>query len=156
VTPTLLGLLGGVVRGAVAWLLGWVLTLAAAVAGILGGPGIAGSAVTYVRTHAVPPSASVGVLIPVLAVGITDLRAGRNTRTGVTGRIRSSVQSVRGTERNRAGTAAVAGGLLAVGYAAVGLVVALVLGGPTASALVGSLVYGIAIGVPTAVVGAFY
>jgi hypothetical protein len=46
--------------------------------------------------------------------------------------------------------------LLAVGYAAVGLVVALVLGGATASALVGSLAYGIAIGVPTAVVGAFY
>lgn len=152
----MLGLLRGVVRGAVAWFLGWVVTLVAAFAGVLDGAGVAGAAVTYVRTHAVPPSASVEVLIPVLAVGIAGLRAGRSTRTGVTGRIRSFVQSVRGTERNRAGTAAVAGGLLAVGYAAVGLVVALVLGGPTASALVGGLVYGLAIGVPTAVVGAFY
>jgi len=152
----MLGLLRGVVRGAVAWFLGWVLTLVAAFAGVLDGAGVAGSAVTYVRTHAVPPSASVGVLIPVLAVGVAGLRAGRSTRTGVTGRVRSFVQSVRGTERNRAGSAAVAGGLLAVGYAAVGLVVALVLGGPTASALVGGLVYGLAVGVPTAVVGAFY
>ena len=114
------------------------------------------AAAVYVGAYAVPPQPAVAVTISVVAVSVVGLRAGRNTRTGVTGRIRSSVQSVRGTERNRAGTAAVAGGLLAVGYAAVGLVVALVLGSPTTSALVGSLVYGIAIGVPTAVVGAFY
>ena len=91
-----------------------------------------------------------------VAVGIAGLRAGRSTRTGVTGRLRSLVQSVRGTERNRAKTAAVAGGLLAAGYAVVGTVVAVVAGGSAATALVGGLGYGLVVGVPTAVAGAFY
>lgn len=151
----MLGLLRGVVRGAVAWLVGWLLTVVAGLAGVVNG-GIRGAAATYVGAHAVPPRPAVAVAIPVVAVGIAGLRAGRSTRTGVTGRLRSLVQSVRGTERNRAKPAAVAGGLLAAGYAVVGTVVAVVAGGSAATALVGGLVYGLVVGVPTAVAGAFY
>jgi hypothetical protein len=151
----MLGLLRGVVRGAVAWLVGWLLTVVAGLAGVVNG-GIRGAAATYVGAHAVPPRPAIAVAIPVVAVGIAGLRAGRSTRTGVTGRLRSLVQSVRGTERNRAKTAAVAGGLLAAGYALVGTVVAVVAGGSAATALVGGLVYGLVVGVPTAVAGAFY
>ena len=110
----------------------------------------------YVGAYAVPPQPAVAVVIPVVAVGVISLRAGRSTRTGVTGRLRSLVQSVRGTERNRAKPAAIAGGLLAAGYAVVGTVVAVVAGGSAATALVGGLVYGLVVGVPTAVAGAFY
>ena len=151
----MLGLLRGVVRGAVAWLVGWLLTLVAGLAGIVDG-GVGGAAAAYVGAHAVPPRPAIAVAVPVVAVGIAGLRAGRSTRTGVTGRLRSLVQSVRGTERNRAKTAAVAGGLLAAGYALVGTVVAVVAGGSAATALVGGLVYGLVVGVPTAVAGAFY
>lgn len=152
----MLGLLRGVVRGAVAWLVGWALTLAAALVGVVAGSGVDGAAVAYVRAHAVPPQATVGVAVPVVAVGLAGLRAGRSTRSGVTGRVRSFVQSIRGTERNRAKTAAVAGGLLAVGYAAVGVAIALVVGAAAADALVGGLAYGLVVGVPAAVVGALY
>ena len=114
------------------------------------------AAAVYVGAYAVPPQPAIAVTIPVVAVGVTGLRAGRSTRTGVTGRLRSLVQSVRGTERNRAKTATVAGGLLAAGYAVVGTVVAVVAGGSAATALVGGLVYGLVVGVPTAVAGAFY
>lgn len=151
----MLGLLRGVVRGAVAWLVGWLLTLVAGLAGIVDG-GVGGAAAAYVGAHAIPPRPAIVVAVPVVAVGIAGLRAGRSTRTGVTGRLRSLVQSVRGTERNRAKTAAVAGGLLAAGYALVGTVVAVVAGGSAATALVGGLVYGLVVGVPTAVAGAFY
>ena len=151
----MLGLLRGVVRGAVAWLVGWLLTLVAGLAGVVDG-GVGGAAAAYVGAHAVPPRPAVAVAIPVVAVGVAGFRAGRSTRTGVTGRLRSLVQSVRGTERNRAKTAAVAGGLLAAGYAPVGTVVAVVAGGSAATALVGGLVYGLVVGVPTAVAGAFY
>ena len=151
----MLGLLRGVVRGAVAWLVGWLLTLVAGLAGVVDG-GVGGAAAAYVGAHAIPPRPAVAVAIPVVAVGVAGLRAGRSTRTGVTGRLRSLVQSVRGTERNRAKTAAVAGGLLAAGYAVVGTVVAVVAGGSAATALVSGFVYGLVIGVPTAVAGAFY
>jgi len=114
------------------------------------------AAAVYVGAYAVPPQPAIAVTIPVVAVSVVGLRAGRSTRTGVTGRLRSLVRSARGPERNRARTAAVAGGLLAVGCAAVGLAVALAFGGPTANALVGGLVYGLVVGVPAAVVGAFY
>ncbi|WP_254837746.1 hypothetical protein [Natronomonas marina] len=152
----MLGLLRGVVRGAVAWLVGWALTFAAVVVGVVDRSGVDGAAAAYVRAHAVPPEATAGVAIPVVAVGVAGLRAGRSTRSGVTGRVRSLVQSVRGTERNRAKTAAVAGGLLAVGYAVVGVALSLVVGGAVGGALVGGIAYGLAVGVPTAVVGAFY
>ena len=81
----------------------------------------------YVGAYAVPPQPAVAVTIPVVAVGVISLRAGRSTRTGVTGRLQSLVQSVRGTERNRAKTA-----------------------------LVGGLAYGLVVNVPTAVADAFY
>ena len=85
------------------------------------------AAAVYVGAYAVPPQPAVAVTIPVVAVGVISLRAGRSTRTGVTGRLRSLVQSVRGIERDRAKTA-----------------------------LVGGLVYGLVVGVPTAVADAFY
>ena len=151
----MLELIKGVVRGAVAWLVGWLLTVVAGLAGLVDG-GVGGAAATYVGAHAVPPRPVITVAIPVVAVGVAGLRAGRSTRTGVTGRLRSLVQSVRGTERNRAKTATVAGGLLAAGYAVVGTVVAVVAGGSAATALVGGLVCGLVVGVPTAVAGAFY
>jgi len=153
----MLGLVRGVVRGAVAWLVGLVATLLAGYAGVLtGASGVSAAAAAYVGAHAVPPDVSVGLLIVVLAIGVAGFRAGRSTRSGVTGRLRSLVQSVRGTKRNRLKTAAVAGGLLAVGYAVVGILVGLVIGGQTATALVGGIIYGLVVGLPTALVGAAY
>lgn len=147
----------GVVRGAVAWLLGWVVTLVAASIGLLESDGsIAGAARAYVDAHAVPPAATGGLLVVVVAVGVAGLRAGRSTRSGVTGRIRSFVRSVRGSELKRARAAAVAGALLAVGYAVVGLAVAAAVDATPAAALVGGLLYGLVVGVPAAVVGARY
>lgn len=153
----MLGLLRGVVRGGVAWLLGWLLTLAAGVAGLLaGGGGLESAATTYVRAHTVPPTLDPELAAVVVAVAVGGVRAGRTTRSGVTGRIRAAVQSVRGTELNRARSAAVAGAFLAVGYAVVGVTVGLWLETQAATALVGGLVYGLAVGVPASVAAAMY
>lgn len=152
----MLGLLRGIVRGVLAWAIGWGLAFVASVLGVVSAPGLDGVGAAYVAAHAIPPEPSVVVVLPVVALGVVGFRAGRSTRTGVTGRIRTLVQSVRGTERNRLRTAAVGGGLLAVGYAASGIAVAFVVGSPAVEAVVGGLVYGLAVGVPTAIVGAFY
>jgi hypothetical protein len=85
------------------------------------------AAAVYVGAYAVPPQPAVAVTISVVAVGVISFRAGRSTRTGVTGRLRSLVQSVHGTERDWAKTA-----------------------------LVGGLAYGPVVGVSTAAADAFY
>ena len=93
----MLGLVRGVVRGAVAWLVGLGVTAGLSIAGIVDGSGVGTAGRTYVSAHAVPPeSASVVVAVPVLAIGIAGVRAGRSLKSGVTGRIRSFVRSVRG------------------------------------------------------------
>ena len=152
----MLGLLRGLVRGAVAWLVGFVLTLMAGVAGLYGTGGFSGTATAYLRAHAVPPALDVGLLVAVIAVAVGGARAGRMTRSGVAGRIRAAVESIRGTEHARLRAAAVAGAFVALGYAAAGLVVGLWVGRHAATALVGGLVYGLLVGVPTAVVAARY
>lgn len=153
----MLGLVKGVVRGAVAWLVGLVATLVAGYTGVVAGVSdVSSAAAAYGRAHAVPPAVGLGLLIVVLAVGLAGFRAGRRTRSGVIGQLRSLVQSVRGTERNRLRTAVVAGALLAIGYAVVGVLVGLVIVGETATALVGGLVYGLVVGVPASMVGAYY
>ncbi len=153
----MLELLRGVVRGAVAWVLGWLLTFGSGLAGLsAAGDGVSGAANAYIRAHSVPPTLDVGLLIVVVAVAVAGVRAGRSTRSGVAGRIRSMVQSIRGTELNRARTAAVAGAFVAVGYAVIAAAVALWLGTSAATALVGGLVYGLAVGVPGSVGAALY
>jgi len=147
----------GVVRGGVAWLVGWLVTLGAGVVGLLSGvDGLSAAATTYLQAHTVPPSVDPGVLVVVLAVAVGGARAGHSTRSGVTGRFRSAIQSIRGTEMKRDRTAAVAGAFLAVGYAVVGVAVGRWLGTQAATALVGGVVYGLAVGVPASVAAAMY
>lgn len=107
-----------------------------------------------IRADGLPPELGVGLPLVGLAVIVAGVRAGRSTRSGVTGRIQSFVQSVRGLERNRLETAGVAGALLAVGY--VVPVVGLAVGGQSATALVGGFDYGLFVGVSAARVGALY
>ena len=52
-------MLRGLLGGAVAWLVGFVLTLVAGVAGLYGPGGFSGTATAYLRAHAVPPATSV-------------------------------------------------------------------------------------------------
>ena len=151
----MLGLVRGVARGAVAWLIGLGSTVGLSMAGIVDGSGVGTAGRTYVSAHAVPPeSASVVVAVPVLAIGIAGVRAGRSLKSGVTGRIRSFVRSVRGGTGEHLKAAATTGALLAAGYAAVGLVVAAPVGGSTADAVVGGALFALVVGVPAAVVGA--
>jgi len=152
----MLGLLRGFLGGAIAWLVGFVLTLVAGVAGIYGTGGFSGTATAYLRAHAVPPALDVGLLVVVVAVAVGGARAGRKARSGVTGRIRAAVESIRGTEHAHPRAAAVAGVFVAMGYAAAGLIVGLWVGRHAATTLFGGLVYGLLVGVPTAVVAARY
>jgi len=91
-----------------------------------------------------------------VAVAVGGGRAGRRTRSGVTGRIRAAVESLRGSDDAPTRVAAVAGAFTAAGYAAVGVVAGLTFGPQTITALVGGLVYGLLVGVPTAVVASRY
>ena len=150
----MLGLVRGVARGAVAWLVGLGVIVGLSIAGIVDGSGVGTAGRTYVSAHAVPPeSVSVVVAVPVLAIGIAGVRAGQSLRSGVTGRLRAFVRSVRGNQKQLK-TAATNGVLLAAGYAAVGLVVSALVGGSTADAVVGGALFALVVGVPAAVVGA--
>jgi hypothetical protein len=151
----MLGLVRGVVRGAVAWLVGFGVTVGLSVAGIVDGSGVGTAARTYVSAHAVPPeSASIVVAVPVLAIGVAGVRAGRSLKSGVTGRVRSFVRSVRGGTGEQLKAAATTGALLVVGYAAVGLVVAALVDGSTGDAVVGGALFALVVGVPAAIAGA--
>lgn len=156
-----LGLARGLVRGGAAWAIGYVLALVLVGGGVVDRPGntLRAAAGAYVDAHVLPGGSlepTFLVVLPVAVVGVAGYRAGRATRTGVVGRLRAFVQSVRGTERNRLSTATTAAGLLAGGYALAAVVVALLAGASVANALVGGLVYGLVLGVPAAVVGALY
>ena len=151
----MLGLVRGVVRGAVAWLIGLGMTVGLSMAGIVDGSGVGTAGRTYVSAHAVPPeSAPVVVAVPVLAISIAGVRAGQSLKSGVTGRLRAFVRSVRGGTGEQLKAGATTGALLAAGYAAVGLVVAALVGGSTADAVVGGALFALAVGVPAAVAGA--
>lgn len=155
VAPDVLGVVRGLLRGAVAWLVGLALTVGLSVLGVVEGSGLRAAGRAYVSAHAVPPGElSVVLLVPVAAVGLAGFRAGRSLRSGLTGRIRSFVQSIRGGRRERLKAAATTGALLAVGYAVVGVVVALAVGGSTPDAAVGGLIVASVVGVPAAVAGA--
>jgi hypothetical protein len=120
------------------------------------GSGLTGTATAYLRAHAVSPTVDAGLLVVVVAVAVGGARAGLRTRSGVTGRIRAAVESFRGSDPARTRAAAVAGAFTAAGYADVGVVAGLWLSTLAATALVGGLLYGRAIGVPAAVAAAHY
>ena len=152
----IVGAIRGVVRGGVAWLTGYVLTAVLAVVGVVEtGSVVSGSARAYLAAHSIYPSgAGVLIAVPVLALAVAGYRAGRALQTGVVGRLRSFVQSLRGAERQRALEAAISAAVLAGGYAAAAVAIALLVGYSAENAAVGSLVYGLVVGVPAAVVGA--
>lgn len=153
----MLDVLRGVIRGSVTWAIGYVLTALVVAVGIVGTTGgfFGGTARTYLAAHTLSVDPAYLLLIPVAALALGGYRTGTSLRTGVAGRLRAAIQSVRGTERNRIRTAATAGGLLAVGYALVGAVVALSVGVSPGSAAVRSLVFGLVVAVPSAVLGAY-
>ena len=150
----MLGLVRGVARGAVAWLVGLGSTVGLSMVGIVDGSSVGTAGRTYVSAHAVPPESAFVVAVPVLAIGIAGVRAGQSLRSGVTGRLRAFVRSVRGGTGEQLKAAATTGALLAAGYAAVGLVVAALVGGSTADAVVGGALFALVVGVPAVVAGA--
>lgn len=150
----MLRLFRGVRRGITAWAVGFLLTYVLLSVGALAGEtGVSSAATTYIDAHALV--IEYRILVPAFVIGVVAYQAGTSLRTGVAGRIRSFVQSIRGTERNRLHAAATAAGIMAGSYAILTLVVALVVGGALLSALLWSLVYALGIGIPAAAVGAY-
>lgn len=153
-------LVRGFVRGCTAWTIGYVLTLALVVAGVVEpeGGAIDGAARAFFDAHRVVfgdlVDPAVLVAVPVVVVGVTGYRAGRGVTAGLTGRLRSFVQSVRGTERNRVPRAIRAAVYVAGPYALVGTIVAIPVGEPVPETAVTTLLVGLLAAVPTAVVGA--
>lgn len=114
----------GLIRGGIAWIGGYLLTLAVVVGGLVEAPD--GTARTFLEAHTVvlgggaDPRALVG--IPLVVLGLIGYRIGDGIGTGVVGRLRASLASVFGSGSNRRRAALVGVGYLAVGYA---LIVAL-------------------------------
>ena len=152
----LLGLARGVVRGVVVWLLGSVLALVAVVAGVLPGEAtLTGAVDAYVGTHGLPPGDLLAAAVPGVVLALGGYRAGRATRPGLLGRLKSTVTPGTSEDRQRLVRAATAGGLLAAGYAIVGTLVAVLASvGSATTVFAAGLVYGFVVGVSAAVVGA--
>lgn len=150
----------GLLRGCAAWIAGYVVTLVLVVLGVVDPPGgtFVGAARSFVGAHrlvlgdVVDPAGLIAV--PVVVVALTGYRTGRAVRSGLTGQLRAFVQSVRGTERNRAPQAARAAAYVAGAYALVAAIVALPIGASVGETAVAALLVGLIVGVPAAVVGA--
>lgn len=148
-------------RGTLAWAFGYGLTLVLLVVDLVDGPGTAwrATADVYLGAHVLPPVGAsedpiVLLAVPVLVVAIAGYDAGRAFRRGVTGRIREAVRSFAGKRRRNLTHAVVAGVLLAVGYAVTTAVVALVAEAALLEPVVGSILAGLVVGLPAALVGA--
>lgn len=149
----MLRLLRGAFRGVVAWVAGVCLTYVLLSVGVVSGrDGANGAVLTYLDIHALAVDGR--LLLPVLVLAVVGYRVGASLRTGITGRIRTFVQSIRGTERNRLLAAATAASIIAGSYAGVALLAALLVGGPVLPALIRSLVVALLVAVPAAVLGA--
>lgn len=157
----MIGRLWGLVRGTVAWVVGYLMTLLLAAVGVVEtDAGLLGNAAeAFVTAHVAPPAeASVEpfalAAVPVLAVGAIGYRAGARRQSGVVARIRSFLASLRDEERSRLRAALQSGGSIALGYALVAGVVALGLQLSVATVVASAFVTATVVAIPAAYVGA--
>lgn len=155
------GRLWGLVRGTVAWLVGYLLTLLLAAVGVVETEtGLLGEAAgAFVHAHVMPPGAAsadplVLAGVPVLALGAIGYRAGTRRQSGVVGRVRSFLASLRDDDRSRARAALRSGVTIAVGYGLLTAVVALALQLSAGTIAVSAFLTGVVVAVPAAYVGA--
>jgi hypothetical protein len=152
----MLGFLRGLVRGAVAWFVGFGLTFIAGALGLYGtGSGLTRTVTASLRAHAVPPTVDAELLVVVVAVAVGGARAGRRTRSGVTGRIRAAVESL-GAPMTPPPVSPPSLGVQRGGLRCRRSGCRANVRPQTITALVGGLVYGLLVGVPTAVVASRY
>ncbi|WP_290816610.1 hypothetical protein [Halovivax sp.] len=149
------GLVRGSIRGVVAWIGGYLLTLAVLVAGVVDAPD--GAARTFLEAHTVLVGAGTDpvtmVAVPVVVLGAVGYRMGSGIESGLVGRLRSSVGSLLGSSTDRTRTAVEGAVYLAVGYAVVAAVAAAVVGTDVGETAVSSLLVALLVGVPAAFVG---
>lgn len=149
-----------VVRGTVAWTVGYLLTIGLVTLDVVGsGSGILGEAASvFVAAHVVPPAAA-GVdpiavaAVPVVAVGVVGYRAGTRRETGVVGRLRSVIGSFRGGNVARVRSALRSGVSIAGGYALVTTVVAVVLEMAVVTVAVSAFLTALIVAVPATYLG---
>lgn len=154
------GRVRGLVRGSAAWVFGYGLTLVLVVVGLVdrSGGAFRGAADAYIAAHGFFGSGRAPlflVAVPILVLGVAGYRAGRTLRSGLSGRLRAFVQSLLRANQYRIWQAATAAVLLAAGYTLAAVFVALFVETGLADAVVGSLLAGLVIGIPSAIVGAF-
>lgn len=155
-----IGRIRGLVRGSVAWMVGYGLTLVLVVVGLVdrSGGAFRGAADAYIAAHGFSGSGGAPlflVAVPILVVGAAGYRAGRVLQTGLSGRLRAFVQSLLRANQYRIWQAATAAVLLATGYTLAAGFVAWFVETALVDAIVGSLLTSVVIGVPSAIVGAF-
>lgn len=152
-------LIRGFLRGWTAWVLGYVATLIFVVGGAVetSGGAFGGAASAFVDAHrfvlgdVVDPAFLIAV--PIAAVGLTGYRAGRGLTSGLTGRLRSFVRSVTGSDGSRIPQAVRAAVYVAGAYALVASIAALLIGASVGETALTSLLFGLVVGVPAAIVG---
>lgn len=152
--------LRGVVRGTVAWTVGFLLMTGLVVAGVAeSGSGIVGAAVSaFVTAHVLPPAeASIEPLllgvVPLVAVGAVGYRAGVRRQSGVLSRLRSALPVGDGSDSSRSRYALRSGGTLAVGYALVTAVAALAIDASVGPVAASAFLTALLAAVPAAFVG---
>ncbi len=149
-------LVRGVIRGIVAWIGGFLLTLGVVVAGIVDAPD--GAARTFLEAHTILVGAGTDpiamVAVPAVVLGGMGYRIGRGIESGLVGRLRSSVGSLLGSSSDHTRTAAKGGVYLAASYAIVATVAAAVVGAEVGEVAVSSLLVALLVAVPAALAGA--
>ena len=154
----MIGSLWSVARGTVAWIVGYLVTVALAVVGAVenGGGLVGGTAAAFVDAHAVPPAAD-GESLALLAaaaipVAVAGYRAGARREAGLLGRVRSLLDSFRGGESRRR-YALRTGLALAVGYALVTGLVAVPLATGVGVAAASAFAIALVVAAPATYVG---
>lgn len=154
------GYVRGLFRGVRTWGVGYVGMVVLLGLGIVdrGGGLLQAGAETYLAAHALPFAGPTIdplylVVVPVAAIGVAGYRVGQSVRAGVTGRLRSAVESLTGSTRDRHPSALSAAVELTGGYTVVAVIVAVVVGSSIVYALLGALVYGLVVGGVTAILG---
>lgn len=156
----MIGTLRGVVRGTVAWTVGYLLMVGLVLVGVAeSGSGTVGAAASaFVAAHVLPPAeASIEPLalgaVPLVAVGAVGYRAGVRRQSGVLSRLRSALPVVGESDRSRPRYALRSGGTLAVGYALVTAVVAIAIDASIGPVAASAFLTALLVAVPAAFVG---
>lgn len=149
-------LVRGAIRGTVAWIAGYLLTLGVLVAGVVESP--AGAARTFLEAHTIVVGAGTDpatmVAIPAVVLGGLGYRIGSGIGSGLLGRLRASAGSLLG-KRSKHTRAAVKGGVfLAVSYAVVAAIAAAVVDVGIGEIAVSSFLVALIVGIPAALAGA--